>query len=398
MSDDSLQRYIKLRNFEAPNMPTQRAFEIYFAKALTLLKKDEENDEDAISSDRLYKTPEADLATSATQIASEPLLAILDENLTDWLNSATPNDTLKIIVFPPCDDHSILQSWAERNKLECLESPTPESILSGEAVLPDISNGSVLVIPRLEAWMMRTYYGLSLIKQLLAAIENTERKIVVGCNIYAWEFLKKAVNAASFLPDPMTFQALDSKQLRDLFYSFHTKSDSANITLYHQKSAQDIFAEDDEDNESYFKILAATSRGIPWVAWHLWRNNLLTQKEEPESEDTDKKAADDAEDKALPAASSDQQILWVSALKEFTLPNSGNDLLLLVLQAILIHHEISVDHLLKVLPDIKPTEAIPLLKRAGIITQKEGKLRCKPEAYPAVREGLIASGFPTGVF
>lgn len=399
MSDDSyLPEYIKLRDFKSPGMPTQRAFQIFLSKTLMLLQKDKEKDEDAISSDRLHRTPDADLDIIVPAPAFGPLPQVLDEKLSGWLQSTESNNTIKVIVLPPCDENDVMKSWAEANRLECLEAPSPQAILSGKATLPEIQFGTPLIIPRLEAWMMRTYYGLNLIKELLSAIENSERKIVIGCNIYAWEFLRKAISVASFLPDPMTFQALSSDQLRDWFHELHSNSDMQHIKLCHQHSAQDVFAEDKEEDGNYFKILAATSSGIPWVAWHLWRNSLLTQNDDTEVEEIDDAEQTNAEkEDASAIEDAGQQTLWVAALQEFSLPNSDKGLALLVLHAILIHNEITAEHLVQVLPDIRPLNAVPLLKRAGIITQKQGVLSCNPQAYPAIREGLTASGFPLGV-
>lgn len=400
MSDKPyLPRYIKLRDFKSPGMPTQRAFEIFLSKSMQLFKKDKEEDEDAISSSRLHKTPEADLDIIAAPPAFGPLVKALDKNLSDWLKNTDSNNTINVIVLPPCDEDNVIKCWAKSNRLECLEPPAPQAILSGEATLPEIRFGSPLIIPRLEAWMIRTYYGLNLIRELLYAIANSERKIVIGCNSYAWEFLRKSVGAESFLPEPMTFKALNSRQLKNWFHTLHAESEMQHIKLRHQHSAQDVFAEDKEKDNNYFKILAATSSGIPWVAWHLWRNNLLTQNDDTRVGDTtDADQKDGAQDDPPPEEDTGQQTLWVAALQEFSLPNTEKSLSLLVLQAILIHNEISAEHLVKVLPDIRPLTAIPLLKRAGIIADKQGMLSCKPEAYPVIREQLAASGFPLGVF
>jgi hypothetical protein len=402
MSDDAyLPRYIKLRDFKSSGMPTQRAFELFFSKALQLFKKDKDEDEDAISSDRLHKTPDADLDILVPPPAFGPLLRVLDENLSDWLQNTAANNTIKLIVLPPCEENGIIQSWAESNGLTCLQPPTPQAILSGTATLPDLRGDSPLIIPRLEAWMMRTYYGLNVIRELLAVLAESERKIVIGCNIYAWEFLKTAVSAASFLPEPMTFDALSSDQLHDWFQALHSASAMQHIKLRHQHSANDVFSDDSEGRDNnYFKILAATSSGIPWVAWHLWRNNLLTQNDDSKVGETDDTgpAERTEDDTSATANNDDRQTLWVAELQAYALPGSEKKLALLVLQAILIHNEITTEHLVKVLPDIRPLTVVPLLKRAGIITHQQGVLRCKPAAYPAIREGLTSSGFPLGVF
>jgi len=402
MTDDAyLPTCIKLHDFESPKMPSKRAFEIYLSKASMLFKTDSEADEDAISSDQLYKTPESELDRIAPPPAASPFMQVLDDSLSDWLSNATPNRTLKVIVLPPCDESGTIKSWAEANALECLVPPTHHDILTGEAIVPDIQSGFPLVIPRLEAWMIRSYHGLNLMRALLDAITNSKRKVVVGCNIFAWEFLKKAVNAAAYLPDPLTFQALDHDQLRDWFYTLHHEAETQPVRLRYQHSAEAVFKEDKAaEDTNYFKILAATSLGIPWVAWHLWRNNLLTQHEnEEEEKDKDKEEQVDIaqEQRVVEDESEGQETLWVAALQELSLPKTENDSSLFVLQAILIHNEISSEHLAKVLPDLRPLTAVPLLKRADVITEHNGVLRCKPQAYPAIRAGLAASGFPLGV-
>ena len=268
---------------------------------------------------------------------------------------------------------------------DVLGVPTREALLMAnkDETPADLSGEGLIVIPQLERWFLRHRNGLVAIRSLLATIDATDRRCVIGCNSWAWEFLKKAVGAQMILPKPLTFEPFDGKRLYDWISRLAANEKSRRITFRLPQSGTDVLAVNDDGNREgdYFDTLAAQSRGIPWVAWHLWRRSLRSDGEDGSEHEVDVERE------------ADEQTLWVAALDEFTLPNPGDESPLLVLQALLLHGSLSVDELRSVLPIVGESPVVSALVSAGLVERKDGQISCRPAAYPAIRRGLSAAGF-----
>ena len=246
--------------------------------------------------------------------------------------------------------------------------------------VPDLAGEGVLVVPDLGRWFLRHRLGLAHVRALLAGLAALERKCVVGCNSWAWAFLTKAVEAGMALPAGRTFEAFDADRLQEWFTRDVLGSGGEAVSLRASGSGKTISPQG-EGTAGYFQNLAAQSRGIPWVAWWIWRDSLRTAADDDESQD----AVDSPQDK---------QTLWVAALEEFTLPTRHEPDELLVLQAMLIHGSLDAAELAAVVPTMREASIVQSLLKAGVIERDDGRLRCRAAAYPAVRRGLVAAGFP----
>ena len=147
------------------------------------------------------------------------------------------------------------------------------------------------------------------------------------------------------------------------------------------QSGEDVLALDEngELKSDYLKTLAGHSLGIPWIAWHLWRRSLRSDKRESVSED----AATAVTDKEP-----GEQTLWVAALEEFMLPGADEQTALLVLHALLIHGPLTAIDLRLVLPTVGESSILPTLTKAGFLERSGDLFSCRPAAYPAIRTVL----------
>ena len=266
-----------------------------------------------------------------------------------------------------------------------LPAPDRAALTDPDPPAPDLdaagSGEGPLVVPRLERWFLRRHDGLAAVRGLLAAVERTDRRVLVGCNGWAWDFLCAAVRANLGLPAPRTFRAFGAKRLAGWFAEL--AADAGGARFRSPKTGRDIPADGTVDD--FHRTLAARSRGIPWVAWDLWRRSLRT--EAPDESDA---AA------ATPPAPGERRTLWVAALEEFTLPTRHEPEALLALHALLIHGPLTREELAAVAPDAGgPPTASALLAAGFVRREKCGELAVVPAAYPAIRAGLAAAGFPT---
>ncbi|MDB2439392.1 hypothetical protein N9W89_11805 [Hellea sp.] len=370
---------IPLKDYKSPSLPAQRAASLWAAKFLSRVSTGSE----LIAPNELDDIEASHLDALAAPPACKPALEALETETSDWLENPHRSPRVKVFVMPPCDDNDVIEAWANAHDFSCLKPPKLSDIAAGIKAVSLPKTDQVCVIPRLEDWMIRTYKGLHMMRALLKAISNSDGRFVIGCNAYAWEFLRRAVRVDHYLPEPITFAPFEGPDLRDWFAEISDAPQSETYTFKDQKSGEDILDEQSERGEAYFKTLAATSHGIPWVAWSLWRGSLLTKP--PTEKDDDKELVDNL------------HTLWVSSLQELSLPGSDSDMSLLVIHSLLIHNGLAESVLPDVLPNLGNLSVIPLLLDAGILHRQGGKLKCRPEAYPAIRKGLSASGFPMGV-
>ena len=84
----------------------------------------------------------------------------------------------------------------------------------------------------------------------------------------------------------------------------------------------------------------------------------------------------------------------MAALDELALPARDPQAALLVLHALLIHEHLTPDELRQVLPTVNQPGIVDTLAASGFIEREGDGVRCRPAAYPAIRGGLAAAGYP----
>lgn len=390
-TDDDATPFQPLKTYEVPSLPTQETVNQLLGRLYGIFRKD---DAPLMAEDRLRKATRQLLDEVVAPPACGPLLRQLDATLAEWANTPAPSSWLQLIVLPPCDEKGVIEAWACEHDYDVLAPPARSDLLSHDAPEPaELAGSGVLVIPRVEDWFLRHHGGLRRVRALLEQLLRCERHCVVGCNSWAWGFLCKAAGADVLLPTPLSFKAFDGERLRGWFTELATHQSTAAISFRLPGNGADVLAVDKEGKpqNEYFETLAASSLGIPWVAWHLWRNSLRS--------DEDSEAVANKRDAAAPESTSasgrkpDEKTLWVAALDQFTLPNGGSQGSLQVLQALLIHGQLSAHELQQVLPSIGETHVLPALIAAGFVTRDDDRLRCQPSAYPSIRSGLRSAGF-----
>ncbi|WP_147418153.1 hypothetical protein [Salinisphaera sp. Q1T1-3] len=377
--------FTPLADYCVPATPTRDSLQTWLTRARELFRR--KPPAPMITDDRLRRSTLDMLDDVASPPACGPLLAEIDASLADWLAEETPARRKRLFVLPPGDRNHIVAAWAETAGHARLTPPPRSELLTpGGAPLPDVRGDGLLVIPALEDWFVRHTHGLDTLRQLLDTLDRLDRHVLIGCNSWAWQYLSRAVAADAVLGPAETFQAFDAHRLRAWFNEISQGAEHGPVCFRDARSGDDIMALDAQDEPHEMLIsLAARSRGIPWVAWRLWRRSLR-RRIDPE---------DDAHDAPAAVSDADEQTLWVIALEEFSLPGADNDDTLFLLHALLIHGALTPDLLRAVLPITQAMQRLPALVAAGIVTRHEdGRLACAPAAYPAIRAGLTTAGFP----
>ena len=378
--------FIPLGSYKWPAMPTQETLRRLIDRfSHTIAMRFQKEEEPVVAKDKLHRVTRSVLDDVVSPPSCGPLARELEQAVAAHQASPDPLTRSMLVVLPPCDRSCAIRGWAEQNGHQILQPPVRSDLIGsvGEP-LPDLAGEGVLVVPQLEQWFLRHHNGLDRLRQLLAALDRVDRPCVIGCNSWAWRYLVAATDADLILPSAVTFQAFDAERLHHWFSEMVGNEGMQSLRFRLSDSGKDVMAMDEDGKlqNDYFQTLAATSLGIPWVAWHLWRRSLRSEDSNTPT------VADDAIDQQI-----QEQTLWIAALEEFRLPGSSRQAALLVLQSLLIHGELSESDLAATLPVQGISALLPALRTAGFIDRDGDSYQCHPAAYPSIRSGLSAAGF-----
>ncbi|WP_018042941.1 hypothetical protein [Methylobacterium sp. 88A] len=379
---------IPLDDAQTPPVPRDEVARRYLGRLIALFHR--EKSEPFIADDKLHRATLRRLDEVVAPPACGPVLAEVGATVGKWLDRQPGASHILTVVLPPCDENAVIQTWASEAGHQVLAPPSRQSLVAAnQPILPDMIGSGILVIPRLEDWFLRHREGLRAVRALLAAIDGLDRPVVVGCNAWAWSFLAKAAGADALLPDAVTIKPFDAVRLHGWFVQLSTSEATGAMRFRLPADGEDVLAVDEAGTlrNDYLRKLAGRSLGIPWVAWHLWRRSLRT------GDDAD--VAVDAK-AAMSDGDASEQTLWVAALDEYLLPGTDDGTALHALHALLIHGPLTREELLLVLPGVADPNVVPVLLRAGFLERKGDRFGCRAAAYPAIRDGLEAAGFPVG--
>ncbi len=392
--DDALAPFIALADYDVPSMPTRDAFSTWWTRLREMIRR--KPAEPMIANDRLRRSTLERLDEIASPPACGPLVAELEATLADWRSDPERALSHQLIVLPPGDRNHVIAEWARTRGHEVLAPPAREDIIGANAHdLPVIEDSDqLLVVAALEDWFIRDLHGLALVRALLDRLDRLKRPVVVGCNSWAWQYLVRAVQADAILPTPIIFKPFDAKRLKHWLGQIAEHDGPGSVAFRDAESGDDIMAEDEDGKpHELLESLAARSRGIPWVAWRLWRRSLRRRTEIDSGDNPTSSGADD--DTGDSQRASADQTLWVIALEEFLLPDTDNAVTLLLLQALLIHGRLPQTLLARTVPEPHAQRLLPALIHAGIVEADNNRvLACAPAAYPSIRAALSAAGFP----
>lgn len=370
------QELIELSAYETPELPTEERLNALFAHLKATFFPDKSSD--AIAAERLETPALRRLDAAARPPASGPVVDEIARTVDAWAREANPAMPVLAVVLPPGEETDIIRHWAERDGHFIMAAPPERGGHVDLAHLNGIEPTRLIVIPKLEQWFLRTPEGLQGVRHLLALLDSRQQRAVIGCNSFAWAFLSKAVGIENIAGKAMTFRPFDADRLQSWLNGLAEEELDRGIRFRLVADGSEVFSgESRKETREFFLRLAGYSRGIPWVAWQMWRNTLRI-----------------GDENHLEVA--ERHGFWVSSLEEFVLPGDYPRELLFALHAIALHGELSPAELGRVLPEGVDTSTVATLAASRLVRRENGRLSLQPEAYPAVRSGFLSSGFPVG--
>ncbi len=341
----------------------------------------------------------------------------LELYLNEWMQSRRPQFPVQVVIGPPGSGaEQIVADLARRKQWKLIRPPSYEQILAGgDQWLAQFNEKeeTPLVLPQLGKCYLRHQEGLELMDRLLDNLAITRRRVLIACDSWAWAFLRKAVQVDAMLPVATSLAAFHAERLQFWLpllarrtyqgaFIFRQVSDGELMfPMVEREELQSSNLPDAYDQERYaewlnvnyfLKQLATHSRGVPGVAWALWRQCL---KIEVDTQINPNFLAQASRDKGY--------TVWVlpwAQVKFPFVPGWAGTEDLFVLHALLLHGGMTAEWLDAVLPysDNQVRQIMHRLRHAGLVNVNQGVWRVTLLGYPAVRRFLVSEGYLTDRF
>lgn len=390
-----LWQYVRVDDYQLPPTPVTQNVSKGFSFLRTLFRKETlEQDAPFKSEDELKTMPLWQLERIAPAPDWLDAAEALGVELEEWLGQENPDQSVIVLLGPPFHGLSeILTTWAEQRKWKVLNPPSTEQILTGDdGWLSGLRRKNTpWVFPALERAYLRHPQGLSVVRGFLDdAFSSQFGRGIIGCDSWAWAFLQHVWHGRR--PTTLTLQAFDQSRLSVHLQRLAAAANVRELRFRQSDNGQyvqpppDIEA-DSGENSNYLQLLAAHSRGIPGIAWAVWRASLKIAPDE--------EIADGVETEA---GGTQNQTVWVTPWQQFKNPSmpaeAGMDEAF-VLHALLLHNGLSPQILQQVLP-LSPSRLMGTLFRleaANLLARNDTTWQVTPLGYPAVRAFMKTSGY-----
>lgn len=403
-------RFVRPDNFALPEKPTGEKAASFFRNFwYKFYEKTDENRAVDVQSE-LKTIPQKQLDWIAPfPLWKEPAEEVFSI-LKPWLEDVDSEELFRVFIAPPGGGlDEILLAMAKAKGWEVISSPDYEQLMGTDfSWIDNIPRSSdvPIVIPKLESVFLRHYNGLEHLRLLIEKLFHHEQRCVIGCNSWLWEYLEVAMHVGDGFPEPYFMQSMNAKNLQEFFCDLEAQkgenttifrqSDNGSLVLPVEATAEgkldkDLLSEYQASKDDYpvifLKKLAVESRGIPLVAWALWRNSLKFALE------------DEVAEAAKDVASIDMgKTIWVKPFENIVIPempaNTGQSTSFLLL-FLLIHNGLPPDVIFELL-EFEKDQIVSLLhrlKKAGIVVAERGLWRVSWQGYPEVRRFLAREDF-----
>jgi len=406
--------YIPLTQYEKPHAPAGQVVRGGLTSTWRLLRP--KSRQASFNQGKLCAAPPYLLNRAAPEPDLDQMVNALEDALQNWSFAKDSKKSVKVIVGPPgCNVDQAVATLAARKGWAKLGPPTATEILSGgRAWLKNFEGDELvpLVIPRLGECFLRHQDGLTLISRLLDWLESTRRRCLIACDSWAWAYLVKALRIDAILPLPLALAPIDAARLQ-FWLPTLARSNGGHYIFRDTGSGQPIFltaANYDEiirrntkpdQMEAYgewvgagnlVKQIAAHSRGLPQVAWTLWRECLLV------APDVKKEIAQKM------AQADDWYTVWVKPWSQIELPlvpRSAGTADSITLQTLLLHGGATTSLLELLLPlshDQVRQTLHQLLEWKLVEIKPDDRWRVTLAGYPAVRQFMENEGYLVDAF
>ena len=306
-------------------------------------------------------------ATNSVVILSSPVTAVsrvLSETLQEWAKQKQV--PMKLLPFTARPD--AIESI--KSKLEhYIERKSTQNYSETQKL-------EIVVIPNLSWCFLRSLEGLEGIDYLRSLLcdGSKNRFWIVGSGQVGWEYLNSMYNLEAYCGRVDSLPAIAPEKLQEWLDPI---IDELNITFDEPRIDKQLLDGDKDNKAHYFDLLADISQGISIVAVQGFLKSIHHQEV-------------DGEDESLPQ----EKILVAQTPKLGKLPTlESADRYLLY--SLLLHGDLTLATLAASLGDdqAEVQARVQVLRRQGVIEQRERVLKINPIYYPQLKRHLAVNNF-----
>ncbi len=300
------------------------------------------------------------VADNSLVILSSPVTTvsrILTESLEDWASEK------KVTLLP-------LQ-WIKRpQQVENIRNKLQQQLGRG-LVTTHLKQPEVVVIPNLSWCFLRCVDGLDGIDYLQdVLLQDDSRFWVIGAGKVGWEYLDHVSHFKAYCGKSLDLPELTGEQLEEWFEPIVSEFDIhfAKPNIEFPKNNQ----EDESYKSRYFNRLAYLSEGVNTIAAQVFLRSICYEEKDSENEGI--LEAQIPELPNLPDLNADEHY---------------------ILYSVLLHGDLTLPALTESLGDEKSfiKGRVQMLRRKGLIEQKDGFLTINPIHYPRLKNELSNNNF-----
>lgn len=403
--EQQIWKFVSPAEFSLPFEPVIKKAHSFFAFSLRWFERPKDKQDREISS-RLVKVPMALIEKVVPSLDYKVPAAEICANLGSWLETTVPDSYFRVFVAPYGGAiGSILTVTAQNNHFLILDPPSYEDLIGNNFSWMDKLSASApepIVVPQLEKFFLRHSNGLEHLRRLLAKLHQNKQKCIFGCNSWLWQYLESAMQLRGSFGRCYFLQSMSGANLQTLFavqsqhsgenFVFSRQPDNGAINLLQLSASECIEFSSSQNGKNkenstdvitdFFNKLAVDSRGIPLVAWAIYRSSFKVPDEQENKDETPKQR---------PVALLERS----TAIMIPRLPLPVTQKIAFLLVFLLQHDGLTLDAIAEILIMDKAQilGLLGLLKESETIFAENDVWKINWQSYPAVRSFLAENDF-----
>ncbi|MEM9508419.1 MAG: winged helix-turn-helix domain-containing protein [Cyanobacteria bacterium P01_E01_bin.35] len=321
------------------------------------------------------------------------ILSKLDELFESWRNDPKNSSNSIVILSSPITAVSkiladTLEEWTKQKDVSLKLLPLDARPLAINSIKSKLeyhlaqesrenqvgSQLEIVLIPNLSWCFLRSLEGLEGIEYLQSLLcEDTEGRFwIIGGGKVGWEYLNSVCALEAYCGEVITLPKISPEDAQEWFEPVVTQ---LNIAFEEPRLDKQLLDGDKDNQNSYFKLLTDLAQGVSTIMVQVFLKSICYQE-------TDE------------SAQSEVKTLIAKTPKLTKLPSLESDDRYL-LYSLLLHGDMTIQELAESLGDARAEiqARVEMLRRKGVVEQKEQILKINPIYYPQLKRELASNNF-----
>ena len=324
----------------------------------------------------------------------EAIAKAIDKPFELWREDPNNADNSIVILSSPVASVSrilseTLEQWAKRKQVALKLLPFTARPYAIETVCSkleheferredeDEDNLEIVVIPNLSWCFLRTLEGLEGIEYLQSLLYNGSKKRfwIIGGGEVGWQYLNSVCAIEAYCGEVFVLPELEAEELESWLDPI---VEELSVIFEEPRIKKQILDGDKGNKTNYFDRLASISKGVATVAVQAFLKSIHYEEMDEEGEDKQPQQGN--------------IVAQIPKLPKLAELESADQYLL---YSLLLHGDLTIAALARSLGDSESEVQgrVQLLRREGIVEERDKILKINPIHYPKIKQELAANNF-----